>query len=353
MTEFCGWEMPVLYKDLGVIAEHNGCRNNAAVFDVSHMGQVQITGPDREKFIQAVTPVSLSDVGLAKLSVLLTPEGGMIDDTLITKWDDSIGMVVNAGNIEKDTDHMKQYAKEIQANVDIQYLPHLGLLALQGPNAMKILQGLVGSEVDLTKMAFMRSAPMTVNGLQCGVTRCGYTGEDGFEISVPVEKAEELATVLLEKGATLAGLGARDSLRLEAGLCLYGVDMDERISPIEAGLTFVIAKKRREEGGFLGAERVQKDLKGCSKKRVGFILDGKAPARAGVKIFTEDGQTEIGEVTSGCPSPTLGKPIGVGYINTPVPKSGTTIGLMVRNKLQTAKIAKMPFVPSNYFRVKA
>lgn len=353
MVPFCGWDMPVQYKP-GVKQEHIACREGAAIFDVSHMGQLRWTGKDRHRFLQWVTPVSLDDapVGGARLSVLTTAKGGVVDDTMITRQEDHVYMVINAGCTDKDLVHLKDRLAEFKGDVKMEHLNHLALIALQGPKAMPIVQKLVGSGVDLTKMPFMTGQRFKVAGMDTYVTRCGYTGEDGFEISVDPTKDDpaKLASIFMEHGATPAGLGSRDSLRLEAGLCLYGHELNEDISPIEAGLLFVITKQRREAGGYLGAERVISDIKnGTAKKRVGLIIDG-APARENAKVLSTDG-AEIGIVTSGGPSPTLKKPIAMAYLPSKLSKAGTKVAVEVRGKAHPAVVTKLPFVPTNYFRV--
>ncbi|KAI9136976.1 hypothetical protein BKA69DRAFT_1100957, partial [Paraphysoderma sedebokerense] len=233
-------------------------------------------------------------------------------------------------------------------DVDFKILDDLSLVALQGPKAAPLLENLVGE--DLSSFPFMAGRPMEIKGIQCHVTRCGYTGEDGFELSVPSSKVSELAEILLKSpDVELAGLGARDSLRLEAGLCLYGHDMDESITPVEAGLTWTIGQRRRAEGGFLGADKVLPQIKGgVSKRRVGFIVDG-APAREHAELYNAN-EEKIGDVTSGCPSPCLKKNIGMGYVAKGNAKAGTEIFVKVRNKMQKATVTKMPFVPHRYHR---
>jgi len=249
MVEFCGWELPVQYS-LGVLGEHLACRQKCGIFDVGHMGQLKFIGKDRHAFIEKVTPVSMEiPVGQSKLSVITTPEGGCVDDTMITRQQDYIWEVVNAACAEKDIKWFQEQMRSFKGDVQLQFQDR-ALIALQGPNAMKILQSLIPSDIDLSKMVFMSARNMVVGGVPAYVSRCGYTGEDGFEVSIEHKDAEKVADMFLEKGAQPCGLGSRDSLRLEAGLCLYGHELNETISPIEAGLAWLIPKVRREKGGF-------------------------------------------------------------------------------------------------------
>lgn len=262
-------------------------------------------------------------------------------------------MVVNGACKHKDLEHMRAVLAEFNAaggDVAIEHLEDRQLLALQGPGAAAVLQALVTE--DLSKVGFMSGYPMTVAGLDCGVMRCGYTGEDGFEISVSWDDAPKLMDALLaNEDAWPAALGPRDSLRLEAGMCLYGHDIDDTTTPIEAALNWVISKRRRAEGGFIGADVVQDQLaNGVSKKRVGFALEGRAPAREGTKVFSADGSTEIGVVTSGTFSPCLQAPVSMGYSAKGHTKIGTSVMMELRGKMHPAKVARMPFVPNRYYK---
>ncbi|XP_071960263.1 aminomethyltransferase, mitochondrial-like [Antedon mediterranea] len=355
MVDFAGWSMPVQYKD-GLIAEHHQCRNHATLFDVSHMLQSRVVGKDGIKFIESLI---VGDVaGLADdsgtLSLLMNDNGGIIDDLIVSKLGDgTLYVVLNAGCADKDKAHIEEKLNNFKStggDVEFQTIPNRSLLALQGPSMAKVLQA--GVQFDLSTLTFMKTAVMDVFGIpECRVTRCGYTGEDGVEISVPDDKAVHLAECLLsttEGDVKLAGLGARDSLRLEAGLCLYGNDIDMTTTPIEATLAWTIAKRRRQEANFPGAEIVLKQLKEKpSRKRVGVMSNG-APARAGTPILNEGG-VQIGQLTSGCPSPTLKCNVAMGYIDTKYAKIGTEVKLQVRKKQQNAKISKMPFVAAKYY----
>jgi aminomethyltransferase len=291
--------------------------------------------------------------GSAKLSVITNENGGIIDDTMITNRGNHIFMVVNAGCADKDIAHIKKHLAAFTAkggDVQFEQLDR-SLIALQGPLSEKILQDLV--KYELSKMPFMTAQEMFIAGAKCLVSRCGYTGEDGFEISVSHADAIGLAKLLLSKNSVkAAGLGARDTLRLEAGLCLYGNDLEQHITPIEASLAWLIPKRRREEGGFLGSDKILHQLKNpetVTKKRVGFIVNG-APAREHTSIHHPVGSDSntVGEITSGTLSPVLKKAISMGYINTPFSKIGTEVSVKVRGKLHPAIVSKMPFVPHGY-----
>ncbi|KAF9279707.1 hypothetical protein BGZ68_007735 [Mortierella alpina] len=353
MVPFAGWSMPVQYANLGVGASHAWTRNNASVFDVSHMLATRITGKDRVKFYESLTVADIENlpVGSSTLSVFTNENGGIIDDTIICKHEDSLYVVSNAGCADKDLAHIRSHLKTFQnkgGDVDLKIIDDHALVALQGPKAAAVLESLVGK--DLRDFPFMDGRFMTIKGIDCHVARSGYTGEDGFEISVPNSDAVEFTKLLIaDPRVELAGLGARDSLRLEAGLCLYGHDLDETITPVEAGLTWTIGKRRRVEGGFLGAEKIQDQLKnGVSRRRVGLIVQG-APAREGAQIYS-NGEL-VGKVTSGCPSPSIKKNVAMGYVKNGLHKSGTELEVEVRGRKQKAVITKMPFVPAGYHKV--
>ncbi|KAG0216076.1 hypothetical protein BGX28_005971 [Mortierella sp. GBA30] len=353
MVPFAGWSMPVQYANLGVGASHNWTRTNASVFDVSHMLATRITGKDRVKFYESLTVADIENlpVGSSTLSVFTNENGGIIDDTIICKHEDSLYVVSNAGCADKDLAHIRSHLTAFQnkgGDVDLKIIDDHALVALQGPKAAEVLESLVGK--DLRDFPFMDGRFMTIKGIDCHVARSGYTGEDGFEISVPNSDAVEFTKMLIQDPRVeLAGLGARDSLRLEAGLCLYGHDLDETITPVEAGLTWTIGKRRRVEGGFLGAEKIQDQLKnGVSRRRVGLIVQG-APAREGALIYS-NGEL-VGNVTSGCPSPSIKKNVAMGYVKNGLHKSGTELEVEVRGRKQKAVITKMPFVPAGYHKV--
>jgi aminomethyltransferase len=347
MVDFAGWEMPLQYSD-GVLKSHHHTREKASLFDVSHMVQTKWSGKDCTKFLESLVVADLTTlpVGHSTLSVFTNEKGGIIDDTVINKkTEDSFYVVSNAGCAEKDLAHIRAQLEKFNSNggeCNVTVINE-SLVALQGPLAVKVIEQL--SKSDLSNFAFMTSRTMNLEGIKAYVSRCGYTGEDGFEIAVAHNEAEKLCRLILrDENVLLAGLAARDSLRLEAGLCLYGHDLDETISPVEAALTWTIGKNRRLHGGFLGADIILPQIKqGVSKRRVGLLIEG-APAREHAKVFA-DGQ-EIGHVTSGCPSPTLKKNIAMAYVKSGYHKLGTGLQVMVRNKMINASVVKMPFVPA-------
>ncbi|KIY71662.1 glycine cleavage system T protein [Cylindrobasidium torrendii FP15055 ss-10] len=360
MVEFAGYEMPLAYGDIGQVASHHHVRNSAGLFDVGHMVQTNFRGPTATAFLEWLTPSSLSTLGAysSTLSVLLNETGGIIDDTIITKHSPGAYYVVtNAGRRTEDlawfnarlTEWNEGPLAKEKGPVEMEILEGWGLVALQGPKAASTLQNL--TSFDLRGLKFGRSAYVPLDGgSTLHVARGGYTGEDGFEISIPPQQTEEVATMLAKDPVMLVGLGARDSLRLEAGMCLYGSDLDESISPIEGALAWVIGKDRREKLDFIGGETVGKHLKqGPPRRRVGMIVDG-APARHGAKIFLPGTDELLGEVTSGIPSPTLGKNIAMGYVKNGNHKKGTAVEVEVRDKRRTATLTPMPFVPTNYWR---
>jgi len=365
MVPFAGYELPVLYKgeNGGVMKEHLWCREDgkAALFDVSHMGQIRWHGKDRTQFLEKIVVGDIAGLapGQGCLSLVTNEKGGIIDDTVITNAGDYIYMVVNGATKFGDMEHFKEQMAAFDGEVCMDYLEDsMQLLALQGPGAAKAVAKLLPSTVDLVKMPFMTGQDTTLDGIEgCRVTRCGYTGEDGFEIAMPAEHAVSIASKLLEDPTVNpTGLGARDSLRLEAGLCLYGNDLNEDINPIQGVLGWTMGppkSRRRLEGGFLGAEHIltpEGKFQKVEKKRVG-IMGMKAPAREHTEIYNADGTELIGEVTSGTFSPCLKAPIAMGYVTTPNAKAETEVQLKIRNKMQKAKVTKMPFVPSRYYRV--
>lgn len=357
MVPFAGYELPVQYAGAGVLKEHNHTRaaGCSSIFDVSHMGQIKWTGPDAVPFLEKVLcgDIAMLKPGFGKLSMIMNENGGIVDDSVITNAGDYIYMVVNGACKHKDMAHFEKYMKGF--NVGMEYMETQQLLAIQGPGAAAVV-GKLAPAIDMVAMDFMTGIDTTVAGLDARVTRCGYTGEDGFEISVAEKDCIALMEALMaEEGVNPCGLGARDSLRLEAGLCLYGNDIDDNTSPIEGGLTWCIGgpkTRRRKEQGFLGAEKIlQEDgkLKKVERKRVGFT-GMKAPARGHTEIYSADGATKIGEITSGGFGPTFGKPLAMGYIETASSKEGTPVMLSVRGKMQPAEVTKMPFVETNYYK---
>ncbi len=357
MVPFAGYSMPVQYP-LGILSEHNWTRTSAGLFDVSHMGQAVLVGPDHAttaRALEALTPGEFQALapGRIRYTLLTTPEGGIIDDLMVTRPADPVEdgrlyLVVNAGRKTIDYAHI---AANLPADVRLEVAGDLALVALQGPKAAEVL---ARHCTDSAAMGFMTAIRTVVGGHDCLVSRSGYTGEDGYEISVAAGEAEALVRMLLaEPEVEAVGLGARDSLRLEAGLCLYGHDIDEATSPGEADLGFAIAKRRRAEGGFPGAGRILAELAaGPARLRVGIKPEGRAPAREGTVIRDAAG-AEIGLVTSGGFGPTAGGPVAMGYVPAEYATIGTPLTLVVRGKDLAASVVALPFVPHRYFRKQA
>ena len=357
MVSFAGYDMPVHYA-AGILKEHLHTRDKAGLFDVSHMGQAVVSGPDHETTAAALETLVTGDIrslgpGRQRYTMLLNDEGGILDDLMVARpaapeENGRLMLVVNAARKQADYAHL---AVRLPAGVDLEPQPKLALLALQGPAAVDVL----GRHCpEAAELGFMSATTADLDGAVCHVSRSGYTGEDGFEISVEGGKAEQVALALLEHPEVAAiGLGARDSLRLEAGLCLYGHDIDETTSPVEAALVWSIGKRRREEGGFPGANRIQKELReGVGRLRVGIRPEGRAPAREGTAIVDEQGEA-IGTVTSGGYGPSVGGPVAMGYVAAPYADPGTAVSLLVRGSPLSAKVVEMPFVPHRYHRKRA
>jgi aminomethyltransferase len=346
MVPFAGWDMPVQYPK-GILQEHLWCRAHAGLFDVSHMGQLRIEGADAATAMERLVPGNIEGLaaGHARYTVLTNDDGGILDDLIVTRDRDHLFTVVNAGCREQDVAHMRA---RLEPGHPVVELADRALLALQGPEAVAVLSRLSPACAGLR---FMQSAEMDLSGVAARVSRLGYTGEDGFEISMAADHAAKLArTLLAAPEVEPIGLGARDSLRLEAGLCLYGHDIDARTSPIEAGLQWTIAKRRREQGGFPGAVAIQAQLRDGPKRRlVGILPEGRAPAREHTEIQDSAGR-RIGEITSGGFGPTVGGPIAMGYVEAAAAEPGTPLILIVRGKSLPAKVAALPFVPHRYQR---
>lgn len=359
VVDFAGFLLPVQYSDMSVSASHLFTRQNASIFDVSHMLQTNVRGKDAVAWFESICPVDLKGMadGSSSLTVFLNDKGGIIDDLIVTKVNnDTLYVVSNAGRLDVDKEHMettstnfKKEGKDVY--VEFWDVSERALIALQGPTAASTLQKLI--DIPLADLTFMTSREGTIASVQCRVTRCGYTGEDGVEISMPADKAGQVTEALLQSSnVKLAGLGARDSLRLEAGLCLYGNDVDESITPVEANLTWLIAKRRRSEGNFPGAHVILQQIKqGVSRRRVGIRSEG-APARKGAVIKSANGLDEVGQVTSGCPSPSLGGNVAMGYVTESLRKVGTDLLVNIRGKDIPCVVAKMPFVPTQYYNKK-
>jgi len=342
--------MPIKYP-LGIMKEHLHCRAEAGLFDVSHMVPVRVTGKDRARFMERITVADVQNMpeGLGSLSLITNDQGGVIDDCIVTNAGDHIYMVINAGHEDKDLPHIEKHMNEFDGEVALEKVG-CGLLALQGPSAATVLAKLAGDEV--TQMGFMTGKKIDVAGVPCFVTRSGYTGEDGYEIGIPIDDTEAIARKLLaEPEVEMIGLGARDSLRLEAGLCLYGNDLDDTTTPSEGNLLWTIPKIRRADGGFVGAETVLgqiADKKLVKRKRVGFVGKGPPP-RGGDKLFTPEGD-EVGVVTSGVYGPSVKKPVGMAYVKKKYMKAGTKLQAEVRGKKRDVEITKMPFIEPGYYR---
>ncbi len=354
MVPFAGYDMPVQYRE-GIIAEHNWTREHAGLFDVSHMGQAWLAGPDQETLARALEALCAADViglekGRQRYSQLLNADGGIIDDFMVShprtvKAGGHFFLVVNAARKSVDYPHI---ARRLPPGIRLMIVEDRALLAIQGPQAAAVIGELCEPAHAL---GFMQVVDADIDGIPCHISRSGYTGEDGFEISVPADSAVDLWNALLaDERVKPVGLGARDSLRLEAGLCLYGHDIDESTSPVEAALTWSLGKRRRTEGGFPGAARIREELaSGPKRKRIGLLLDGRQPAREGADIATKNGAI-VGKVTSGGFSPTLQRPIAMGYVATAHAALGTQLDIIVRGKPLPAVVSAMPFVPNRYVR---
>jgi aminomethyltransferase len=354
MAPFAGYDMPIQYP-MGILGEHLHTRSRAGLFDVSHMGQALLAGPSHEavaRFLETLCPADILGLapGRQRYSQLLNEAGGCVDDFMIARApgaDGELRLIVNASRKAVDYDLIRE---KLPSGLTLTPLEDAALIALQGPAAAPTMAGIAPGE-SLETMSFMSAKPAAIRGFATFVTRSGYTGEDGYEISVPAGEAEAFARLLLaQPGVAPVGLGARDSLRLEAGLCLYGHELDETVDPVEAGLVWSIQKRRRAEGGFPGAARIQRALaEGPRRIRVGLRPEGRAPAREGAEIVSADG-AKIGAVTSGGFGPSVGGPIAMGFIEAAEAKAGTAVGLVVRGKALPAQIAPLPFHPHAYYR---
>ena len=347
MVPFAGYAMPIQYE--GIIAEHTWTRERAGLFDVSHMGQVYLSGEGLDEALEALLPADVKSLQLGRMrySLLLTDEGGIIDDLMLSRWPRGIYMVVNGAVKHGDIAHMRA---RLPGSITLDHLTDRALLALQGPEAFAALQRVTTGEHDLAVLGFMMGGRFRIGGADAWISRSGYTGEDGFEISVDAKHVEGVADLLCQQPEVKPiGLGARDSLRLEAGLPLYGHDLDTGTDPASADLGFAISKRRRAEGGFPGAAVILKHLaEGALTKRVGFAIEGRLPAREGAEIFA--GDTRVGTLTSGGFAPTVGAPIAMGYVDAAHAAPGTALEIEVRGKRLAATVTPMPFVPHNYVR---
>jgi glycine cleavage system T protein (aminomethyltransferase) len=346
MVAFAGYEMPVQYA-AGIIAEHLHTRAKAGLFDVSHMGQIRLAGAAAAAALEALVPGDLQGLapGRMRYTLLLDEGGGILDDLMAIRLGDGLTLVVNAARKDFDLAHLRRH---LDRAVGVEPQFERALLALQGPQAAPVLARFAA---EVVRLPFLAAAEIRVAGRPCLLTRSGYTGEDGFELSLAAADAVAVAEALLaEPEVAPAGLGARDTLRLEAGLCLWGHDIDETTTPVEAGLAWTVPRRRRAEGGFPGAEIIRRQLaEGPPRRRVGIRPDGRAPAREGAQILDPAG-TPLGRVTSGGFGPSVGGPIAMGYVASAHALPGSPLALVVRDVPRPAHVAPLPFVPTRYYR---
>ncbi|MBR7158955.1 MAG: glycine cleavage system aminomethyltransferase GcvT [Alphaproteobacteria bacterium] len=348
IVPFAGFEMPLQYAGAGIIAEHKHTREEASLFDVSHMGIVKIEGKDAAKGLETITPGDFMSlpVGKQKYSYFTNQDGGIVDDIMVANYGDFFIAVVNAGSRDADLAMMQE---KLAPYAKVTEMADYALLALQGPKAREVLKTFAPDTED---MAFMDVKETEIMGEQALVSCSGYTGEDGFEIALPAVKAEDFAAALLDNPVVKpAGLGARDTLRLEAGLPLHGNDIDANTTPVEAGLAWAISQRRRKEGGFPGEEVILAQIaNGTDLKLVGICVESRVPVRSHAVIKDENGDEEIGMVTSGSFGATLNAPVALGYIDPAFAADGVQVKVVVHGNLLGAKIVKLPFVPHNYVR---
>jgi aminomethyltransferase len=348
MVPFAGYEMPVQYE--GIVAEHEATRGSAGLFDVAHMGIIDLwplDGHDPAVELERLVPASVTGLAADRLryTMFTNDDGGVIDDLIVTNAGDHLRIVVNASRKQVDLAHLLAH---LDGRVRVEPRDDLALVALQGPQAVDVV---AGHDRSVESLVFMQAGSVTIDGVGCEISRSGYTGEDGVEIAVGVEEIERITRVLLtDPRVRPAGLGARDTLRLEAGLCLYGNDLDERTTPVEADLLWSIQKRRRTEGGFLGDEVVLTQIRdGATRQRVGIAAEGRRPIRDGATLRLPDG-TEAGTVTSGGHGPTVGGPVAMGYVTVDHIATGTPLVADVRGKDVACTVADLPFVPHRYHR---
>ena len=351
MVPFAGYEMPVSYP-LGIKKEHSHTRQSAGLFDVSHMGQIKLSGEESMRALESIVPVDIIDLPLmrTRYALFTNENGGVMDDLMVTNLgDNSLFLVVNAACKDADFQHLKNH---LGSKCEVDLFEDLALLALQGPKASKVLSALAPS---INEMTFMTAKRLVIGDIDCFITRSGYTGEDGFEISLPSKDAQKLASLLLSsEGVEWVGLGARDSLRLEAGLSLYGHELDDDHSPVESSLNWALSKVRRSggdrEGNYLGDNIVLNHLEnGTEEKVFGLMPEGKMPVRDGAMIEDENGN-QVGQVTSGGFGPTLNKPISIARLKTKYTKGESKLFALVREKRIAVEVVKLPFVKHNYYR---
>jgi len=350
MVPFAGYSMPLQYRD-GILKEHLHTRARAGLFDVSHMGQIRLSGPQAAAALETLVPVDIVDlpVGQQRYAMFTNERGGVMDDLMVANVGGSLFVVVNAACKEQDIEHLR---RGIGKRCNIEVLSDRALLAIQGPAAAQVMSRLAP---ELASLLFMSVATVKLLGVECLVSRSGYTGEDGYEISVPSGSAELLARELLRhEEVRPVGLGARDSLRLEAGLCLYGHDLDAATTPVESSLLWALSKVRRtagaRAGGYPGAETILAQIeKGVDRKRVGLLPRERTPVREGAELVDEHGE-KVGSVTSGGFGPTLNAPCAMGYVKTSLAQPGTVLQAMVRGKAVPVEVVRTPFVPQRYYR---
>ncbi len=347
MVEFAGYWMPIQYE--GILAEHEWTRTSAGLFDVSHMGQLFVSGEGVEAALEAVLPIDLTTLKPfgPRYSMLLDDAGGILDDLMVTRWTSGFYLVVNGATKWDDMAHLRE---ELPDAVTLMHMEDNALLALQGPRAALALARITTGEWPLSALKFMKGGQFRIGGVEVWISRSGYTGEDGFEIALPAAHATEIAEALCAQPEVKPiGLGARDSLRLEAGLPLYGHDLSPGHSPVDADLLFAVNKRRRSEGGFVGSGRILRELaEGTPQVRVGLALEGRQAAREGAEVYANN--HKVGVLTSGGFSPTLGHPIAMAYVDRAQAELGTALAIDVRGKRLPAQVVAMPFVPHNYHR---
>jgi len=342
ITAFAGYAMPVHYPN-GIIHEHLHCRSHVGFFDISHMGQCRILGDHAAAELEKLTPGGIVDLecGAQKYTVLTNGDGGVIDDIIVTRIEPGVSIIVNAGCKDKDFAYLH---RQLSGHCEFKKCPELALFALQGPGAAAVMGKFSAAAA---RLSFMHACETEMAGIDCHVSRSGYSGEDGFEISVNSDDAERLASLLLaEDGVEPIGLGARDTLRLEAGLCLYGHELSETITPTEAGLQWLFKKGHRE---FPGAERILGQLHdGPEHLRAGLLVEGRIPVREGCAVYHQDEQ--IGYVSSGGFSPSLNRPIAMALLDRRFAEIGTVLSAIVRDTTIALTVARLPFVPHRYQR---
>ncbi|MFW2383131.1 MAG: glycine cleavage system aminomethyltransferase GcvT [Acidimicrobiales bacterium] len=345
LVPFAGWEMPIQYE--GVMAEHNFCRTSAALFDVAHMAVVELWGDDPGAALESVSPAGFRTLaeGRQRYGLLTNDDGGIIDDFMAVNWGAHFSLVVNASRAHVDIPHLTERLE----GIDVRPRPDIALIALQGPEAADVV---IGHDPALNDTVFLDARMTELDGIQAAAFRAGYTGEDGFEIAVDTENAEDLARLLLaDDRVRPAGLGARDTLRLEAGLCLYGNDLDTTISPVEADLRWTIPKRRREAGDFPGAERVLREwAEGPSRIRVGLAPQGRRPVRDGSTLRAPESTESCGVVSSGGFGPTVQAPVAMGYVPPELSAIGTELIADVRGNDVTCTVVSLPFTPHRFHR---